>query len=148
MILIALVTVLSQWLAPIPGAELLQEFKPTAQAWSAGHRGADFSAEEGTLVHAIGPGVVVFAGTIAGKPVISIQHPQSGLRSTYEPVTASVRKGDVVASGQAIGTLAAFGGHCAELCLHLGLRGPGRNDYRDPLNLLNAGVAVLKPLTD
>ncbi|MDP2013235.1 MAG: M23 family metallopeptidase [Actinomycetota bacterium] len=148
MILFALVTILSQWLAPIPGAEVLLDFAPAQQRWSAGHRGVDFAAETGTSVAAIGPGTVVFAGIIAGKPVISIEHPELGLRSTYEPVTGVVRPGDVVRGGQLIGSIARVGGHCADRCLHLGLKDPRHGQYRDPLALWDSRYAVLKPLSD
>ena len=52
------------------------------------------------------PGVVVFAGPLAGRGVVSIEH-AGGLRTTYEPVTASVTAGASVAAGQPIGTLEA-----------------------------------------
>lgn len=103
-------------------------------------------ATVGTQVQSIGPGTVVFVGQIAGKAVISIDHPTLGLRSTYEPVTASVHVGDLVQSGELIGVVAARAGHCAGVCLHLGLKGPTLGDYRNPLDLFEGGFAVLKPL--
>lgn len=147
MILLALVTILSQWLAPIPGVQILLDFAPAQQRWSVGHRGIDFAAKTGTRVQAIGPGTVIFAGTIAGKPVISIEHPDLGMRSTYEPVIGVVGQGDVVSGGQLIGSIARVGGHCADRCLHLGLKGPGLGEYRDPLSLWGSRYAVLKPLS-
>ena len=148
MILLALAVALGPWLTPIPGAEVIQEFAPALHSWVAGHRGVDFAAQPGAQVHAIGPGVVSFVGTIAGKPVISIEHPGLGLRSTYEPVVPALQEGQLVTAGQAIGTVADRGGHCGGICLHLGLKGSGRNDYRNPLTLFGSGAAVLKPLTD
>ena len=59
---------------------------------------------------AAGDGVVVFAGMVAGRPVVSIDHP-GGLRTTYEPVDPSVAAGQRVARGSPIGTLLA--GHRA-----------------------------------
>ena len=44
-------------------------------------------------------GTVVFAGVLAGRGVVSVAHP-GGLRTTYEPVTATVAVGDVVARGR------------------------------------------------
>ncbi len=146
MILIALITILSHWLAPIPGAQVLLHFAPAQQRWSVGHRGVDFVAESGAQVQAIGPGTVVFAGIVAGKPVISIDHPELGMRSTYEPINATVVAGDVVDGGEVIGYVAATGGHCAAHCLHLGLKGPSRGDYRDPLALWDWHYAILKPI--
>ncbi len=147
MILLALLAVLGQWLAPIPGAHVEREFSLPRQVWAAGHRGVDFAAAVGTAVQAIGPGSVVFAGSVAGRPAISIWHPQLGLRSTYEPVRAQVQVGQVVAAGEVIGSIADSGAHCLANCLHLGLRGSDRGDYRDPLTLLRPGYAVLKPLS-
>jgi murein DD-endopeptidase MepM/ murein hydrolase activator NlpD len=73
---------------------------------------------------------VAFAGSIAGKPVVSIDH--GSVRTTYEPVVSRVSVGERVALGQVIGILGS-GGHCRG-CLHWGLR-EGRS-YLDPLLLL------------
>jgi hypothetical protein len=55
------------------------------------------------------------------------------LRTTYEPVEASVARGDEVAAGEALGAVEPTGSHCAG-CLHWGLlRG---EVYLDPLSLL------------
>lgn len=51
------------------------------------------------------------------------------LRTTYQPVSASVRVGQRVGVGQQIGRLAA-GSHCAVSCLHWGLKAGDR--YLDP----------------
>lgn len=132
------------WLAPIPGALVDQDFNPPTKAWGAGHRGVDFEAEPGTEVLAIGPGTVRFVGDIGGKPVVVIEHPSLGLRSTYEPVVAIVEVGQVVTTGDPIGETAQEAGHCAGHCLHLGLKGPGKHDYRNPMRFINDGFAVLK----
>ena len=64
-------------------------------------------------------GEVSVAQTIAGRGVVpSIVH--GDLRTTYEPVRASVRVGEQVHAGDALGTLQA--GHCAAGCLHFGLK--------------------------
>lgn len=147
MMLLAVLTILSQWLAPIPGAEVSEGFRPPAHTWSAGHRGVDYATTAGTQVRSIGPGVVVFVGKIAGKPVISIEHSTLGLKSTYEPVVASVREGEQVVAGDSIGVISGVGGHCAGACLHLGLKAPGVGHYRNPLELFEHDFAVLKPLS-
>lgn len=91
---------------------------------------------------AAGNGVVVFAGRVGGKPVVSIQHP-NGLRTTYEPVLASVKPGQPIGRGAAIGRLAP-GGHCAPaVCLHWGARRGVA--YVDPLSLLTEVSPVLLP---
>jgi murein DD-endopeptidase MepM/ murein hydrolase activator NlpD len=86
---------------------------------------------------------VVFAGLVAGRPVVSIDH-LGGLRTTYEPVSPSVSAGDLVAKGQLIGTLAPGHGGCpAAACLHWGAR--RGTDYLDPLGLLALGEVRLLP---
>jgi murein DD-endopeptidase MepM/ murein hydrolase activator NlpD len=116
---------------PLRGAPVVQRgFAPPALAWASGHRGVDLVAKPGEAILAAASGTVAFAGSIAGKPVVSIDH---GLvRTTYEPVVSKVRVGERVALGQVIGVLGA-GGHCHG-CLHWGLRMGKR--YLDPLSLL------------
>jgi murein DD-endopeptidase MepM/ murein hydrolase activator NlpD len=107
-------------------------FAPPTVAWSSGHRGVDLVAKPGEAILAVASGTVAFAGSIAGKPVVSIDH--GSVRTTYEPVVSSVHVGERVARGQVIGVLGA-GGHCRG-CLHWGLR-EGRS-YLDPLLLLGS----------
>jgi murein DD-endopeptidase MepM/ murein hydrolase activator NlpD len=130
---------------PIDGARVVRRFDPPPQPWLAGHRGTDLAAEPGVAVRAAGAGMIVFAGPVAGRGVVSVTHP-GGLRTTYEPVLAgNLRPGDPVAAGQAIGTLAPGHPGCpAAACLHWGLRrGPA---YLDPLTLLGLGRMRLLPL--
>ena len=77
--------------------------------------GSTSSAPPGSPVLAAGDGVVAFAGMVAGRPVVSIDH-ANGLRTTYEPVDPSVGAGQAVARGSPIGTLTAG---------HAGLPGRG-----------------------
>jgi hypothetical protein len=130
---------------PLDGVpRVVRPFDPPAQPWLAGHRGVDLAATPGATVRAAGPGQVRFAGQIAGRPVISIDH-AGGLRTTYEPVEPVVRAGDQVSAGDPIGRLAAGHPGCAAAaCLHWGLR---RGDvYLDPLTLLGLGQVRLLPL--
>jgi len=88
---------------------------------------------------------VVFAGMVAGRPVVSIDH-ANGLRTTYEPVDPSVAAGQQVARGSPIGTL--VGGHAGcplEACLHWGLR--RGETYLDPLALLAPPRIRLLPMS-
>lgn len=144
--MLALLVLLTSWLPPIPGAQPAHAYAAPAQTWASGHRGVDYAALPGTPVRAIGDGMVAFAGQVAGKPVVSVDHPSTGLRSTYEPVVAVVHAGEQVRAGQLIGLTAEIGGHCAGSCLHLGVREAQSRDYRDPLLLLGSGFAVLRPL--
>ncbi len=127
---------------PVP--RIVGRFDPPTQRWLPGHRGVDLAAATGADVLAADDGVVAFAGVVAGKPVLSIDH-ADGLRSTYEPVTAIVGTGTSVSRGQVVGTLASADGHCAPAaCLHWGAR-RGKN-YLDPLSLVGARPTILLPL--
>jgi murein DD-endopeptidase MepM/ murein hydrolase activator NlpD len=130
------------WVAPLPGPlTVTRAFQPPAHAYGPGHRGADLAGPAGSLVLAAGDGVVVFAGMVAGRPVVSIDH-ADGLRTTYEPVDPGVGAGQQVARGSPIGALLPGHAGCPdEACLHWGLhRG---ETYLDPLRLLAVRVRLL-----
>jgi len=109
-----------------------------------GHRGIDIPALAGADVLAVAPGVVTFAGSVAGTGVVTIDH--GGERSTYQPVSAAVAKGDLVEAGDVLGTLQAGPGHCATPCLHLGRIGAD-DEYLDPLERLavRSNVRLVDP---
>ncbi len=87
---------------------------------------------------------MAYAGTLAGRGVVSIAH-TGGLRTTYEPVTTSLHAGDRVSAGAQLGVLDAGHPGCpAEACLHWGLR--LGDYYLDPLALLGLGRVRLLPL--
>lgn len=114
--------------------DLLRGFDPPAHTWLAGHRGVDLRSEIGAPIRAAGAGVVAFAGIVVDRPTVSIDHP-IGIRTTYEPVTSALSRGDPVTAGTVIGYLAPGNGHCALDCLHWGAR-IGSREYLDPLRLL------------
>lgn len=129
-----------------PTPEVTRHFDRLEHRYAPGHRGADLAGGPGATVYAAGTGTVAFAGQVAGRPVVSIDHP-SGLRTTYEPVRASVAAGDRVVGGGPIGALQAGHPGCPRpACLHFGLR--DGKDYLDPLALLRSGPVRLKPLGD
>jgi murein DD-endopeptidase MepM/ murein hydrolase activator NlpD len=88
-------------------------------------------------------GTVTFAARLAGRGVVVVDH--GGVRTTYEPVSASVRVGQRVGRGERIGSLQRTSSHCfPRACLHWGLR---RGEvYLDPLTLVGAGPIRLLPL--
>ena len=105
------------------------------------------AAGEPVLVLSGGSNVLVgdggFAGTVAGKPVVTVLHGRR--RTTYEPVVATVSSGESVAAGSVIGRLAVVASHCfPAACLHWGLR--EGETYLDPLSLLGGGPVRLLPL--
>jgi murein DD-endopeptidase MepM/ murein hydrolase activator NlpD len=131
-----------------PRPAVLRMFDAPTPNWQRGHRGIDLAGVPGQPVYAAGPGTVVFAGVLAGRPVVSVAHP-GGLRTSYEPVTPSVRPGQLVSAGSPLGGLVAGHDGCpAPACLHWGaMWGPAANaDYVDPLGLLAATAIRLKPL--
>lgn len=122
--------------------EVAADFVAPETAWSAGHRGVDLVGRPGDVVHAALAGTVTFAGTVAGRGVVVVDH--GTLRTTYEPVAASVHRGRRVTAGAAIGTLELGGSHCLpRSCLHWGLIVAG--EYRDPLTLFGLGPVRLLP---
>jgi murein DD-endopeptidase MepM/ murein hydrolase activator NlpD len=128
-------------LAPAP--HVLRRFALGPTPWSPGHRGVDLAASAGQAVLAAGPGVVTFAGRIAGVAAVSVTH-RDGLRTTYQPVSPQVRPGDQVTAGRPLGRLDQWPGHCPGPCLHWGaLRG---RTYLDPLALLGLVPPVLLPV--
>ncbi|MGX5655595.1 M23 family metallopeptidase [Geodermatophilus nigrescens] len=135
----------SPWVSPLgdPPA-VTRPFEPPPTPYGPGHRGADLGGVPGDVVRAAGDGVVVFAGMVAGRPVVSVDH-AGGLRTTYEPVATSVAAGQGVARGDPLGTLAPGHAGCpAAACLHWGLR---RGEvYLDPLSLLRPPRVRLLPL--
>ncbi|CAM3744380.1 murein hydrolase activator EnvC family protein [Smaragdicoccus niigatensis] len=132
-----------EWPVPAPRA-IVRGFDNPPQNWLPGHRGVDLGTVSGATVRAAGAGRVVFAGNVGGKPVVSIEH-RDGLRTTYEPVTATVETGTVVEPGQPIGVVVAGHPECAATaCLHWGLR--RGDDYLDPLQLVRPRQIRLKPL--
>lgn len=113
-------------------SKIIRGFDPPAHNWLPGHRGIDLASSPGAPVVAVRAGTIRFAGPVARVGVISIGH-GDGTRTTYQPVTPSVRVGQRVSAGQEIGKLNP--GHCPkQACLHLGYR---RGDtYLDPTVLL------------
>ena len=121
---------------PVPGPpDVVQPFRAPSHRYGPGHRGADLRAEPGTVVRAAGAGTVVFAGRLVDRGVVSVEH-ASGLRTTYEPVNATVRAGSFVALGEVLGTVEPGHAGCAPVsCLHWGARW-GQDTYVDPMSLL------------
>ena len=132
------------WTAPMAGTLVVtRPFEPPPTPFAAGHRGVDLGGTPWSPVLAAGDGVVVFAGMVAGRPLVSIDH-AGGLRTTYEPVQPSVSAGQRVPRGSPIGTLSAGHTGCPrEACLHWGLR--RGETYLDPMSLLEIPRIRLLP---
>ncbi len=132
---------------PVPGAVVMGDYAPPVDRWDRGHRGIDLRAAPGEVVVASAAGTVSYAGVLAGRGVVVVDH--GTVRTTYEPVDATVRVGDVVGVGVPIGRV-GYGGHCSGSCMHWGLR--SGDAYLDPrlllalpIRLMSADEAVAPP---
>jgi murein DD-endopeptidase MepM/ murein hydrolase activator NlpD len=131
------------WVPPLAPVQVTRRFDAPSSPYGPGHRGVDLAGAPGQVVVAAGAGLVVFAGMVAGRPVVSIAH-AGGLRTTYEPVLPSIRAGLPVARGSPIGALAAGHPGCpVAACLHWGVR--HGDAYLDPLLLLHPPRVRLLP---
>jgi murein DD-endopeptidase MepM/ murein hydrolase activator NlpD len=128
-------------LAPRP--TVVAGFDPPHLTYGSGHRGVDLAGDLGQEVRAAAAGEVSYAGRVGGKPVVVVDHGE--VRTTYEPVWASLSAGDRVEVGTPIGTLDNLFGHCfPAACLHWGLR--RGEEYLDPLAWLGRATVRLLPL--
>ncbi|MFJ3307991.1 murein hydrolase activator EnvC family protein [Streptomyces sp. NPDC086549] len=128
---------------------VVRGWEPPATVYGRGHRGVDLAATPGAPVRSVAAGRVSFAGRVAGRGVVSVELGGTDLRTTYEPVRASVKKGDEVTAGEVVGTVEPTGWHCAAACVHWGLL--SGETYLDPLSLLppwllNTGPSRLLPV--
>jgi murein DD-endopeptidase MepM/ murein hydrolase activator NlpD len=136
----------SAWTKPVSGP-VVRPFEPPKSRFGAGHLGVDFRAAPGTLVRAVGPGTVVFAGVVARTLHVVIRHP-NGWRTSYS-FLASVRvqTGEEVGA-DVVGTTGGRGENHDGSVLHLGLR--IGDAYVDPMQLFGpadlAAMVHLGPL--
>ena len=106
-------------------APVVDPFRAPAHRYAAGNRGLEYATAPGTAARAIGPGVVVVAGPVAGRLVVSVVHPD-GLRSMLTGLAVvGVSVGAVVDASAVLGRTGDR--------LHLGVR-RGR-EYLDPAAL-------------
>jgi len=132
-----------QWSWPVPPPiVVVAPFRAPPTPYAAGHRGIDLAVDPGTAIRAAAAGRVSFAGPVAGRDVVAIDH-GGGVVSAIEPVAATVTEGAAVSAGDVIGTVSS-GGHCAGGCVHFGVRIDG--EYVSPFLFLGGlPRAVLLP---
>ena len=112
-------------LRPPVDAPVLDPFRLPADRYAAGNRGIEYRTDPGDFLVSAGPGVVVFAGPVAGSTWITIDH-GGGLKTAYGPLqTLDVGRGDVVRRGERLATTAGL--------LHFSARVDGT--YVDPAPL-------------
>lgn len=132
------------WAWPVPAPiRVVSPFRAPPTPYKAGHRGIDLLVEPAATIVAAASGTVSFAGMVAGRGVVAIDH-GNGVVSAVEPVAASVAQGDIVSGGDVIG-IVTQGGHCTGDCVHFGVRVHG--EYVSPFLFLGGlPRAVLLPL--
>ena len=112
-------------------------FRRPLTDWGPGNRGWEFATVRGDPVVSVGPGIVVFAGPVAGRGVVTVAHVGGLLSSVTGLATVDARPGQVVEAGTRLGG--------ARTGLHLGFRRGGR--YIDPALVFGLTPhAVLVPL--
>jgi murein DD-endopeptidase MepM/ murein hydrolase activator NlpD len=121
------------WIWPVTGP-IVRGFDPPDSPYGAGHRGIDIGAPVGTPVLAPAAGRVTFAGAVAGKLYVTIDHGGGVLSTASFLSEVEVRAEDAVSRGQSIGRTGT--GHTGDLIpnLHFGVRLDGV--YVDPLDYL------------
>ncbi|GHD87367.1 M23 family metallopeptidase [Kocuria marina] len=127
------------WAWPVsPRPSVSRHFEAPAQKWLPGHRGVDLHAPPGTPIRAPQDGVVSFVGVVVDREVLTVDHGE-GHKSSFEPVSSSVRVGDRVSRGQVIANVATPGHGPGGDAVHWGVRENG--EYVNPLLF----VADLRP---
>jgi murein DD-endopeptidase MepM/ murein hydrolase activator NlpD len=141
MIVLLAASLLSSLLLPSPCPEAVPPVTgPVIAGYApigdyAGHWGVDFAAAPGSEVGAVADGTVTFAGSVAGRLSVSVAHGR-GLVTTVSYLSAvSVRKGELVRSGQKLGESGRAHGTDS---VHLSLRIDG--EYNDPMVLFSCQV--------
>jgi murein DD-endopeptidase MepM/ murein hydrolase activator NlpD len=133
------------WVWPAEGFRISRGYVAPAHEYGAGHRGVDLDLLGNPVVRAPADGVVAFAGSVAGRGILTIDH-GDGLVTTLEPVQTLLAPGAPVRRGQDLATL-ALGGHAEPGALHFGVRLHG--EYINPMLLLgDIARAVLLPCCD
>ena len=133
------------WVWPVRPFRLARAYVAPAHEYGPGHRGIDLEPLGGAEVRAPAAGVVAFAGSVAGRGILTIDH-GDGLVTTLEPVQTSVVPGAPVTANEVVATVSG-GGHAAAGTLHFGVR--LRGEYINPMLLFGAVPrAILLPCCD
>ena len=74
-----------------PPHPVLRRFDPPSAPWAAGHRGVDLGGTPGEPVLAVADGVVVFAGMLVDRYVISVDHAGEIFVRRYAAVSVVAR---------------------------------------------------------
>lgn len=127
---------------PVRAGRIASVFERPEYQWSSGHRGIDVALDASRELIAPADGVVSFAGKVASKSVVSLRH--GSLTLTFEPAQTTLQHGTQVARGEAFAIAQGVSDHCADTCVHWGIKDDA--GYVDPSTLLGAQRIVLLPL--
>lgn len=117
---------------PPVDAPVADPFRAPSTPYGPGNRGIEYATKPGAPATSIGPGVVTFAGRVARRGVVTVEHPD-GLRSSLTGLAEiDVGVGDVVGHSTVLGTTNAS--------LHLGVR--RGEEYIDPALLFGEDGAL------
>lgn len=120
--------------APMLGP-VIDPFRPPAHIGAPGNRGLEYGRSDNQVVAAAASGYVSFAGQVAGRKAITIQH-DDGVRTTYTGLLDMwVIEGMMVNQHSAI-ALASTG-------FHFGAR--VHDHYIDPQVLIDASETKMQP---
>lgn len=118
--------------APPVDAPVVDTFRPPQTPFGPGNRGVDYATAPGGPVRTAAPGVVTFAGSVAGGLHVVVLH-SDGIRTSYSFLrSVAVRRGQRLVPGQVVGT--------AKASFHFGAR--AGDAYVDPLVLLMSSTAA------
>lgn len=128
------------WTWPVRGP-VLTAYRNSDDPYLAGqHRGIDIGAPAGSRVVAAVGGTVTFVGVVGSSGLTVSERSADGRfdLSYLHLSAASVRRGESVAEGAAVGAVGTSGRRSAEAPhLHFGVReADSRSAYRDPLDFL------------
>ena len=124
----------SVWYVPPIDAPVVDGFRPPASQYGSGNRGIDYAAAEGDVVRAAADGRVVFAGRIGAHFHVTVLH-DDGIRTSYSFLrSTSLRRGQTVSQGAAVGTAAGV--------IHFGAR--AGSAYLDPTDLFAGEVPAIR----
>jgi len=121
--------------APPMLTEVIDPFRPPAHIGGPGNRGLEYGNSDNQIVSAAAAGYVVFAGPVAGRKAITIQH-DDGVRTTYTGLLEVF-----VISGMTVRQHSAIA--VASTGFHFGAR--IRDHYLDPQILIDASQSDPRP---
>jgi Peptidase family M23 len=129
----------AQWVWPLRG-QVITTYRNVDDPYAGGqHRGIDIAGQVGARVAAAAGGEVRFAGTAGSSGLTVSVRTTDGFDTSYLHLSSvSVREGQLVSAGDALGAVGVTGSRSAsEPHLHFGVREAGtRHAYRNPLDLL------------